>query len=347
MKTTLLSVLSIGTVAHLMYRRKQFKTASKKDLIGNPLLLPPNQDVVWTPCFSPSGKKIVLVCGDLTRKSVFLADYPVKDQDDYRLIKSFDNCYKIDGISVYEGREETRIAFRETHFQSDTVLSGIQTPEQWKNACRDHGVKDNSFTSSILVVDSDGNQTVIGETLASLKESLTASTTWQDEKTLWFLDKESQTLSRFDLDSGDKKVMSSDELHPLTRIQQISYNTKLNELTALDIDRQIAKIDPEDFHVELKSQEPFIQNNDEGGILYLDTNGESVVLQTDRMIVRHRIDDRSNSSFKIKGHYFANFRIASVNSSSSSGIAILVYPKIDQFEKSNAFTTELRTLKIP
>ena len=60
-----------------------------------------------------------------------------------------------------------------------------------------------------------------------------------------------------------------------------------------------------------------------------------------------KIDCDCYSSFKIKGHYFANFRIASVNSSSSSGIAILVYPKIDQFEKSNAFTTELRTLKIP
>ena len=347
MKTTLLSVLSIGTVAHLMYRRKQFKTASKKDLIGNPLLLPPNQDVVWTPCLSPSGKKIVLVCGDLTRKSVFLADYPVKDQDDYRLIKSFDNCYKIDGISVYEGREETRIAFRETHFQSDTVLSGIQTPEQWKNACRDHGVKDNSFTSSILVVDSDGNQTVIGETLASLKESLTASSTWQDEKTLWFFDKESQTLSRFDLDSGDKKVLSSDELHPLTRIQQISYNTKLNELTALDIDQQIAKIDPLDFHVELTSLDLDTRSIDKRGALCLDSNGESVVLQGDNEIVRYKFEDLSRSILKIKDRYSTNFRIATVSSRSSSGIAILVYPTIDRFEKNKAFTTESRTLKIP
>ena len=147
----------------------------KKDRIGTPLPLPPNQDVVWTSCFSQV-EKVVLVCGDMTKKSVFLADFPVKNRDDYQLIKSFDNCCKIDGISVYEG-EDLLIALRETRFQLDTILTGIQTSDEWKAACEDHNINEKSFSSSILVVDIDGNQTIVRP--ASLKESLTASAVWQ------------------------------------------------------------------------------------------------------------------------------------------------------------------------
>ncbi|MGI5831225.1 MAG: hypothetical protein ACOX6D_01625 [Thermoguttaceae bacterium] len=345
LQTVLLSFLSIGTGGALSAQeeKEKIKALPKKDRIGTPLPLPPNQDVVWTSCFSPSGKKAVLVCGDMTKKSVFLADFPVKNRDDYQLIKSFDNCCKIDGISVYEG-EDPLIALRETRFQLDTILTGIQTSDEWKAACEDHNINEKSFSSSILVVDIDGNQTIVGETAASLKESLTASAAWQNEKTLWFLDKESRTLSRFNLSSNNNERTTLKDVCPLTKIQQISYNKEKDVLIALDSDRQIGTIDPEDCRVELKSPlDRYIPDVDINDVPCLDSNGESVVLQTDHMLIKYNIDDHSIAKLEFCNNDSTDFRLASI---SSSADAILVYLAGDIIREGRAPLTELRTLKI-
>ena len=88
-------------------------------------------------------------------------------------------------------------------------------------------------------------------------------------------------------------------------------------------DRQIGTIDPEDCRVELKSPlDRYIPDVDINDVPCLDSNGESVVLQTDHMLIRYNIDDHSIAKLEFCNNDSTDFRLASI---SSSADAILVY----------------------
>ena len=197
-----LVALAAGQV---FYRKRKNKFSHNiRDLPGTPFAVPGGKHIsyVFNVALSPDGRKVCVVHGNLTRKVVSVADFPVKRSDAFRRVAEFTNCYKVDGIS-WSSFDPTCLACKLTCMDTTSTLPDVTTEGEWRALGASGGIKEKDlYGELVLFFTNKVGYDRVCRLPPSLEESQTASSTWVANDTVFCYDQ--GHLTKVDFSRQDK-----------------------------------------------------------------------------------------------------------------------------------------------
>jgi hypothetical protein len=331
-----ISALGLATAGHLVWQRHRIGHRNVNVLPGEKIVSPTPPDhqcFIRDVVFSADSSKILVVCGNITEQFLFIADFPVNKSTNYKLVKRFSNCLKIDGVSISSG-VPTRITCRMTGFRSEYIAPSISTEQEWRNYGKTCNIKDVDFFSRMLVLSAEGNEEKSFSLPISHRDRWSLSSTWYQNETFLGADVEHKTIVRCNIQDSKVSVLfnnnSAKDMFDRSYIKDIAWNDDLKKFVILGSRGNVFFMDESEHYQEAKELTTRIAEGKSEFPPSLDSAGNSIAFRTGNKLLRLFVGNSKIEEIVLPSNVFPT-EIYTINSKGTFVLQSITDDKVEPF----------------